>query len=401
MNKKLLAVLAMALVPTVSVAATDITNNAELKFRMNHNQNSGRVDGANTTAWEQRLKWGLTYRAGEKLTGKVQLLHNANWGEDHGEAIMGDRTDDNALLVNQAFVNWMTSNDLSFTLGRQPIDFGDGTIFNNNDWEHEPYAFDGVGVAYDTEFAGINFWGVKLFDAGYASTGVSSPDSDPERNLYVLSIDVKNMPEFLKMLNIHIVKDSANEVTADTTGNSPPGYTGSTTSSRIDSTRFGLTLKGMSGMVDYRLTYSAVSGEVEASGAKTDLASSMIDASVGYSLESFKNSHFELAYHTDTGDKTSTGSKNEGYDSAYYNMHYNAGRMDIQRWGNLTYVKVGWHLEPMADYTAGLDYFQFSQTEDNGGEGDLGTELDLYASRKYDNGLMMTARLGMFTPGDA
>ncbi|MBC87324.1 MAG: hypothetical protein CL677_09120 [Bdellovibrionaceae bacterium] len=389
MRNKLIAILAMALAPTVSVAASDMATNAEYKVRYNLMQNESFTKDNNQSAWEQRFKLGMTWRAGEKLSATVSLLHNSNWGADPADVGIAttDTTEDRFLDVNQAYATWMTSDDMSVVIGRQPIAFGDGTIFHQNDWEHEPYSFEGVGIAYDTEFAGINFWGVQIYDAGNTSDGGTR---DREHNMYVFSVDVKNMPEFLKMLNVHIVKHAVNATS----------FASAPVTVAADVQQFGLTLQGASGMVDYRLTYSTATGE--AGGA--DISANMLDGSVGYSLASFMNSHFELAFHQDSGDDGSGDVTSWDDLPNYYNLHENAGRMDLYRWGNLTYFKLGWHFDAMEKTTAGLDYYMFSKTEEDdtrhgaAGETNIGSEIDLYATKKYSDNLAVTARLGMFSP---
>ncbi|MEZ4873647.1 MAG: alginate export family protein [Bdellovibrionales bacterium] len=394
MTKKLI-VLASFLASTAAGAASELTNSAELRFRLNHNMNSGLVKDRTNTDWAHRLKWDMGYKAGEKLTGNVSLIHNNMWGFDDGESVMGDRSDDNQFVINQAYATWMLANDMSVVVGRQPIEFGDGTLFHLNDWEAQPYSFDGIGVNYDTEFAAVNFWGVKMYDFGQSRTAAPATDTDDdERNLYIFSIDVKNMPDFLKMLNIHIIKDAASSLAAGGGGTNVVN-----TGDRVDTTQLGFTLQGESGQTDYRLTYSMVTGEQETpAGAKSDVSTSMMDAAVGFKVESFRNSRFELAYHTDTG--TDSSGDVTLYSPLFYDMHGSAGMMDIVTWGNSTYMKLGWMFELMANTMAGLDYYQFSLTEAAGAD-DVGSEIDFYTTKNYDNGIAVTARLGMFTPGDA
>ena len=76
-------------------------------------------------------------------------------------------------------------------------------------------------------------------------------------------------------------------------------------------------------------------------------------------------------------------------------------------------------LEPMDNTKFGIDYYMFSQTEKDstnvvGMNGSalsaaaaydatkdaLGTEIDVWASHKYDTGLETYLRYSMFTPGD-
>ena len=93
--------------------------------------------------------------------------------------------------------------------------------------------------------------------------------------------------------------------------------------------------------------------------------------------------------------------------------------MDIFGWGNLTYWAVGAEVAPAEDMTVGLGLYGFSKTKENGGvlgtnndrfaglrgglanKSDLGMELDVYAQKKYANGLVIDALVGAFMPGAA
>ena len=114
--------------------------------------------------------------------------------------------------------------------------------------------------------------------------------------------------------------------------------------------------------------------------------------------------------------------------------------MDEVIWGNLTYFSAKMSIEPVENFEIGAQYHIFSATEKAGytlmpgfsGTGtvtginnplnglvtapggavygtagaintadeDIGSEIDLYAVHDYDNGLVMTARYGIFMPGD-
>jgi hypothetical protein len=92
--------------------------------------------------------------------------------------------------------------------------------------------------------------------------------------------------------------------------------------------------------------------------------------------------------------------------------------MDIVGWGNLTDTWLGVTVKPMDTTTVGLAYHMLQKTESNdavnageyGGalfadgtraKSNIGDEVDLWAEHKYNNGLIMTARLGEFMPGSA
>lgn len=426
--KKLVGLLAaLALLP--SAQAGELAHSAEYRLRYQVDQDKDGVSGGqgSTNDWMQRFKLGSTFRSGEKLTGQLTLLHNSTWGHSGlyqsaataqtGDTGLGkmDGTDngENLVLVNEAYGSWMASNELLIRFGRGALAMADGRVIGVNDWGPTPNAFEGVLFTWDKEFARFNAYGVKF--AQLTGTSVS----DPEVNSYGLNVDWKTLPEFLKMVNLHVIQvnvDSDNSGTLAT----PPGAVPK--ESRM---RYGLVVSGDAMNVDYRLTYAAHTGKYSnypgATETSTDREGSMIDAELGYRLPDWMNSRISFLYHTDTGDKDGvTDNKLTTYDPYFYEKHDNAGWMDIYLWGNLTYMQLRYTMDIMDDLSFAAQYLIFSQTEKTGSttpgtnsflsgaaataatattENALGTELDLAVAKKYEGGLTITARAGMFSPG--
>ena len=164
-----------------------------------------------------------------------------------------------------------------------------------------------------------------------------------------------------------------------------------------------------------RTPYAGHTGEFK--DLKVDRTGSMIDAELGYRMAEWMNSRISFLYHMDSGDSNSNDKKSETYEPYFYDRHENAGWMDIFMWGNLTYMQLRYTMDIMDDLNFAAQYLIFTQTKkegaistDNngssfGGAGDttkdnLGSELDLAVSKKYEGGFMITARAGMFSPGD-
>lgn len=431
--KKLVGLLAaLALLP--SAQAGELAHSAEYRLRYQVDQDKDGVSGGkgSTNDWKQRFKLGSTFRSGEKLTGQLTLLHNSTWGHsglgntaatypvagvtgDSELAKMdGVANGENLVLVNEAYGSWMASNELLIRFGRGALAMADGRVIGVNDWGPTPNAFEGVLFTWDKEFARFNAYGVK-FAQLLASSDPGPSVSDPEINSYGLNVDWKTLPEFLKMVNFHAIQVNvdAGMGAANTAVQTIPQE------SRM---RYGLVVSGDAMNVDYRLTYAAHTGKyTNYSGAPsttTDREGSMIDAEFGYRLPDWMNSRISFLYHTDTGEKDGvTDNKATTYDPYFYERHDNAGWMDIYLWGNLTYMQLRYTMDIMDDLSFAAQYLIFSQTEKAGStsagvngftgtaagtaatENALGTELDLAVAKKYEGGLTITARAGMFSPG--
>ncbi|MCB0364131.1 MAG: alginate export family protein [Bdellovibrionaceae bacterium] len=410
--KKLIALLALAGVASTAFAeGADFSHNAEFRLRYTLDQDQdGNADAnpSSTNKWDQRFRWGSTFRAGEKLTAHLGLIHAAQWGANLGAGATNDgignltgiADNQNMLLVNEAYGSWMATDELLIRFGRGGLPMADERVIGLNAWGATQNAFEGVLFTYDKEFARFNMFGVKVAElAGTAGTIAS----DPEINMYGFAMDWKNLPEWLKMAHIHVLQTNVDQATG----------LGLARESKM---RYGFVLSGDMNNIDYRATYAVNSGEEGAAGSTTDNSGSMMDIEVGYSMPDMMNSRVSFLYHTDTGDDPNTANEDEGYDAFYYTKHDKAGWMDIYGFGNLTFMQLGWSMDLMEEMTLKAQYVIFSQTEKasaaatgaNGSgwggasatEDALGTEIDVEVMKKYEGGFSIAARLGMFTPGD-
>lgn len=429
MKLLIVSLMAVALVPAASAQSAtkaDISANAEYRVRYlyenNVSGNEQEIPGQQS-AFVHRLKLDGNFRASEKISGKVTVLHNAVWG---GEANLNSElgapdaaSTSNLFLVNQAYGNWMLADDMRLRIGRQNFSFGDGRLMGINDWEATPYAFDGVSGAYDMEVGSLKAWAFKVAELTSATTGAGG---DPEHNSYGVSFDFKTKPEMLKMVNLHAIKD----VRATSF---EPGTPLDPVNGR-DFMRYGVQVAGEWMGFDFGADYQSRTGEWKSQATpgaavdKIDGAASMTQVHLGYGVEYFMNSRMTALWHKDSGDAANADSP-KNFDGYFHEKHNSAGMMDLLGWGNLTYWGLKLELQPLDGTTVGAAYYRFSRTETgpavagvagvtpglNGaslfGEGAfdnqwslIGSELDLYAEHKYDGNLSTFAYVGMFSPAD-
>lgn len=396
MKKLLFAFASLALISNaVAQDGADMKWNAEMRFRFNGVENAGMAEKSWDNETRQRTKLGVTMTKGEDLTATVTLLAASTWGNSGNGNTSGDFTEATAesnVYVYEAFAFWKAMDNFALKIGRGALDLADGSVVAKNDYEQTPWAFEGVYGVYFTEFANIGVFGVKGMN--------DDSTNDADINFYGASFDFKNLPEWLKMANFHLLQSKAN------------GLAG--TGVADEKLRLGLTLKGDTSGVDYRATYAMYSGEQTSGATTTDNEASMIDAEVGYTLPDMMNMRIHALYHTDTGEDS--GSDNTRYDAFFYEQHANAGLMDILDWGNLTYIKLGVALEPAEMTKVGIDYYMFTATEKadttvgttnagtvttGGTDDELGSEIDIWATKTLSNGVDLNARIGMFQAGDA
>lgn len=420
--------------------SSEFSHSAEFRARYQFDQNINNIanDPQNSQdAFEHRFKLDTTFRASEQFSAHLSLIHNAVWGSTNqgaanstgntGVAINdGIGNAENMVLVQEAYGHWMVNDSVSLKGGRMTYQIADGSVIGINDWQQTPYSFDGGVVSYEMEHVKVDAIGFRLAEWDQTITGGDRTNQDPENNLFGLSIDIKTMPEWLKMINLHVLQNNAGDVRA-IAGTDTPDSRGFGAAGKLNLLRYGVAIGGDAMNIDYKVNYNAHNGKIEVAGTpNTELNGDMFQIELGYTLPEVMNSRFYVLYHQSSGaDEQGKG----GYDPFLYELHHNAGRMDIFQWGNLSYFQFGYHLMPTDTLKVGIDYIMFSRTEKtddvnlgrlgsrlgrassgltarNGATNlrdlsdRLGDEIDLIAEKSYDNGLTIVGRAGMFMPGD-
>jgi hypothetical protein len=408
MKRLALIVSAIAMTATAAHAqdATEFKNGGEFRVRYeNFFNKSGKENSQAEQHTDSRLKWDTNIRKGEKLQAHVTLLHNARFGgtastSDYYGQTAYNTPDNNSLTVNRAWGWWRASDMVSFKVGRMGIDFADGAVFSENDWQAVPVAHEGLNIAIDTSFAMFNIYGIKTAEL------TSYPgNSDPESNYYMATMDLKNMPSAIKMANVHLI-----DVMSD--GTSAPS--GSTNYQHL-----GFTVGGDTAGFMYKATAAFQFGSYlkPSAGTEQKLSANMFDLMAGYAMPETMGLKLSAGYHMDSGDDSATDDKQNQYQTLYYDRHNFGGSMDVLQWGNLTYANLNASIMPMEDIEAGLGFYMFSKTKSGGsttfGRGivstatatttdtALGNEVDLFANKSYGPDLKIGARVSLFMPGDA
>lgn len=416
---KRLVILAGALAVSTAAQAQDaeIKHSGEFRVRYYNDMTpSGNKDiPENKSDIEARMKLGLTMKKGQAAKAHVTLIHGTLLGTDRGTTTPDQLTNPNAfanvnnnnsIFVNEAYGWAAFSEKMYIKAGRFNIDFGGGEFISSDDHKLLPITHEGLMLGYDHDMARV---GVALIK-DKELTAQAGMDSDPEQHRFMVGVDLKNLPEFLNTASLSFSNFNRSE-------NAAPS---------ANLQIYGLTLGGEVSGFDYRAVLGMQSG-IAAKTATTEIKQDtmMYDLRVGFAMPETMGLKVWANYHSDSGDDDGTGAgsdlKNSRYNGLYYNSHKFAGLMDIFGWGNLTYWAVGADIAPAEDMTVGLGLYGFSKTKEKdntingtnndrfanfrGGmaadKADLGMELDVYAQKKYANGLIIDAMVGAFMPGAA
>lgn len=398
--KKALALVAALMFAQNMYASENLEIDANYRVRMSYDTNADGADGPTDYHASQRFMFGGTWRPSDKITGRLNMSFNDILGADHNF----DRPSELVHLVEEAYMKWMVTEDMSISFGRQEFIVADGTIFGGNHWGNHATVHDGLVLSYDTDFVKVNaFHFIKDGNDGQvgyignytnptAPTAIQAGEEDAIIN--GLSVDVVGLPEMFTLANFTVFNHFD-----DTTAN--------INTAAENHLNYSLSV-GMffADMLGFRTTYAMQTGEQTSA---IDFEASMLDAEFYLTMEEVMGLRASIGYHTDSGDDAATTDKNEKYNRYFAERHGNAGLMDTVIWGNLTDISVKVSMMPMDSLKVGLEYHMFTRTEKTdtslgGGaatEDDLGSEIDLYATHKYDGGLTLTSRVSMFTPGDA
>ena len=398
--KKLLAVLATASLASSAMATEYKWNGAFTTFLTqldNYDGDKNANDSSDDLASYLDLK--LDILKSDSLNVHVNLRNINYWGstanfDGSNNTKKDQNSKGNHLVLQEAFANWKMSETTSLKIGRGGMELAGGELVSKNLFDDHLTAFDGILLTHELEQVRLNAFYVRGADFRTADqyndeadaggfTGTGSYQDTPANwdtkhgTFYGLTAEIKVLPAFLSSLNVHYVAANSPEVAVAGVD-------------KRERTWLGLSTKGETAGVDYRLAFVQFNLDNTTDDVKED--ATMIDLEVGYTMANLNNFRIAGVYHTD----------GEHYDAFHYNAHDNAGLMDVVGWGNLTEMAVKLSVDAMADLNVMASYHMFTQTEKDVGtadEDEIGTEMNLSVTKKYDNSMYAKVEYGQFEFG--
>ena len=417
---------------------SEIKFSGDFRVRYESFQNPSAVYNASDSEahTNHRLKLNSLLRKGENLSSGLSLIHSGEWGSHTGTSNSpldstgtgnpddgtksGIKDTQNLVLVNRAWGAWKYSNLVNFKFGRLGLEIGDGSVFSENDWEVFPTSHDGTIINWEVNFGRFQFFTIKTNEYG---PGFISHDA--ERNLFGISLDIKTIPDWIKILNAHFIQVVKDE-TGTGTSSSPAYLAGA----KVNEQRIGVTLSGDKGRFSYHLSSAYVFGQGTTQTGITqttlNISEYMLDSALGFSWNSSQSFKSNFGYHIDSGSKDLSSDQANAYESLYYDIHKYGGFMDVLRWGNLTSANFSILYSPYEDTEIGLTYYYFAHTTKSdltaasgmtatptqfGPEykalsaspsaTELGHELDFSFKKTFEGGLKFQGVVAGFLPGSA
>ncbi len=197
--KKLITLLAVFGVATTAYADDHMKQNGSFRVIYNNTNNTTNFDdntGDKKKDIMQRLIWAPTFKVSDAVSVHATLVHSSVWGNNEDQIPGGQNNENDSLIVNEAYANWMVNDESMIRVGRGSYTAADGRVISANSWEQVAKAFEGLMYSHDAEFARAGLFAVR------GATGNGSNDSG---NFFGANIDFKNLPEFFKMANLHYI----------------------------------------------------------------------------------------------------------------------------------------------------------------------------------------------------
>ncbi|MBI5588829.1 MAG: alginate export family protein [Deltaproteobacteria bacterium] len=447
MKRILLSVFAAAITAAwvVPVSAADVTFSGQYRLRGEYRNNAdftksvaapGSANDHNDF-WDQRVRLTANAKATDDTTVKITLQDSRRWGAtqsaaggpgltDTGGAAVaagGATSASNTLDLHESFVNVdnLFGAPVSFRAGRQELNYGDQRLVGSFGWSNNGRSFDALKLTYKSEIVDVD-----LFESKVRESTTTNTDQD----FYGLYATVKAIPNNTLDLYVLGLRDNLHNTT-------PFGWdAGKLASTTVLGTAkepeklytYGVRLNGAFQALDYTVEVPFQAGTVKTDSTVTNnykFGGYAYAVKAGYALPTPVKVRVGAEYDFASGDKDGSTATADSKVKTFFNLfptnHDKLGYMDQQAWRNVK----AWNLNVKADVNEKLSLyaaywnFKLAQKQDawysasnwnNNPTGiraasatnqqtNIGNEIDLVASYKYNNAVSAELGYGRFSAG--
>lgn len=400
MKRIILSVFAAAVTAAWAIPASagDVTFSGQYRLRGEFIDNTDFDETANDTTdfWTQRVRLTANAKATDDVSAKITLQDTRQWGAEGttsvgSPGVSGPQLTDAGTTVNsnvdvhEAYLNVSNifGTPVSLRAGRQELSYGDERLIGSFGWSNNGRAFDAFKLMYNNDAVSVD-----LFSATIAETGTVNDDTYLHGVYATLKQLIPN-----NTLDVYVFDLTSGVSTADTT------YT------------IGARLKGAAAGVDYTVELPYQFGD-DSTGV--DISAWAFAAKVGYTLPTPMKIRVGAEYDLATGqdpDETDV----TVFSNLFPTNHAHFGIADVtgaNQWSNIQAWSVNASVDLNEKTRLYVAYWDFSQDEiaaianssfdpvgNNSDE--LGSEIDLIATYKYNNNLSIEAGASRFFAGDA
>ncbi len=380
-KRLMLLVMTLALLVGMGVAtaakAGDGTLSGNMVYRWmgmnNYDQNSDIDDAVS----ESQLRTRIIY-SGEVDDNVAYNVTVQNY------RVLGDPNDYNDIYQATFTVKDFLADDLDMTFGRMPVAFGRQRVVGVEDWDlATDILFDGVLGSYGFEQGWLDFFWFTLNET-YGSKYSTHVGDQNLMGLYMHYDANENF--WFEPYALAVITENWNDPDIDNDRMFMFG-------SLFDYHRSGFHFYGEGVFqtgTNYWETKAVASQDISAFGGYAGLFYDF-DAQT----EPFIGFEFNYASGTEAGE---TDMKT--FASPFGSRSDYLGRMNIVDWSNVIAYRFAGGFTPTTDLDLTADFYLFQLAEDNGGESNIGTELDIQMNYMLNDNVDLEGGLGLFTYDD-
>lgn len=423
MKRILLSVFAAAITAAwvVPASAADVTFSGQYRVRGEYRDNADfnkNVDDIQSVIG-QRVRLTANAKATDDTSVKITLQDTRNWGTVTGGPDSGPGLTDtgNTLDLHESYLNVdnIFGAPVSFRAGRQELVYGDERLIGSFGWSNNGRSFDAFKFMYTSDMANVDLFASKIRDN---NTTASATGADNDQDFYGVYATTKVIPNNTLDLYALLLRD----------GNTGAFISNNTTlAGTIDQPQnlytVGARLKGAAAGLDYTVEVPFQFGEIHTTSSSYDISAYAFAAKVGYTLPTPVKIRVGAEYDYATGDGDASNTDLETFSNLFPTNHDKLGYADQQAWRNVS----AWSVNASADVNEKLRlfaaYWMFSLAEEADGwygaatwnqsatgtlraasstntQDEVGSEIDLVATYKYNNNVTLEAGYSRFFTGD-
>ncbi|MEK6758323.1 MAG: alginate export family protein [Deltaproteobacteria bacterium] len=435
MKRILLSVFAVAItaVWVAPVSAADVTLGGHYRLRGEYTNNADFNKSINdhSDSWGQRVRLTANAKATDDTSVKITLQDTRTWGSTQATAGGPGLTDTgNTLDFHESYMNVENVFDtgVAFRAGRQELVYGDERLIGAFGWSNNGRSFDALKAVYKNDIVNIDLFTSKIIE--------KSPTNN-DTNFSGIYATIKAIPDNVIDVYFLHLRDSNSA-----TGVSPFGFgatIGNTTLTSDGATylsdpaklnTFGVRVKGAVSGLDYTVELPVQRGTITTNTREYDIKAYAFAAKLGYNLPTPIKARVGVEYDYASGDKdagtTATPDTDlQTFSNLFPTNHDKLGLMDTQAWRNVKAWNLNATLEPTDKLKLLVSFWDFSLAQKNdawysaaqwnnntntgatlvrranssNGSKDLGNEIDLVASYKYNSAVSAEVGYGRYFVG--
>ncbi|CAG1065052.1 hypothetical protein BAC1_00628 [uncultured bacterium] len=381
MKRIILSVFAAAVTAAWAIPAYagDVTFSGQYRLRGEYMNNTDADYDDSTTpdesdSWTQRVRLTANVKAADDVSAKITVQDTRQWGGGLA-ALNTDTAGGNHLDLHEAYLNvtGIFGTPVDFRAGRQELAYGDERLIGAINWSNNGQAFDALKFMYSNDAVNVD-----VFTSLITEDALASNDDTSLHGIYAtLKQLVPNNTLDVYFLNLTSGLSTANNL-----------YT------------VGARLKGAAAGVDYTVELPFQFGDSAAGG---DISAYAFAAKAGYTLPTPMKIRVGAEFDYGSGDDNALDTDTEAFVNLFPTNHAHFGIADIAgiNWSNL----MAWNVNASVDLNEKLrlfvSYWDFTANEvAAGADDDLGSEIDLVATYKYNNNVTLEAGAARFMPGE-